>query len=194
MFTPRWILSALFLTALSSTTGCVADTGESSANIDAEFPTLTTADADPDAEPEGYAISCRMAGTMTFNPPLTLSNTATTVSLSGTLSACVDATTNNIITGGAATATLTGTASKLTADLSGEVSLTYTLAGGGTLTHTQGVTCLVGAIGVYSCVGVVIDADGETAAEITPVVPATQFLGGPTSQVTFVDAGAAGVR
>ncbi|WP_437915023.1 hypothetical protein WME73_05780 [Sorangium sp. So ce302] len=187
MLTPRWILSALFLTALSSTTGCVADTGESSANIDTEFPTLTTADADPDAESEDYTISCIMAGTMTFDPPLTLSNTATTVSLSGTLSACVDASANYVITGGAATATLTGTASKLTADLSGAVSFTFTLAGGGTLTRTQGVTCLVGAIGVYSCEGVVIDADGEAVVEITPVVPATQFLGGPTSQVTFVD-------
>jgi hypothetical protein len=187
MLSLKWILSALFLTALSSTTGCVAGTGESRANIDSEFPKLTTADADP----ESYLISCRMAGTMAFDPPLTLSTTATTVALSGTLSTCVDASTNPyVITGGTTTATLTGTASKLTADFSGEVSTTYNLAGGGTLTHTQEVTCLVGAIGVYSCVGVFIDEDlNESVDEITPVVPATQFLGGPTSQVTFVDAG-----
>jgi hypothetical protein len=192
MLSTKWILSALFLTALSSTTGCVAGTGESRANIESEFPKLTTADADP----EEHVTSCRIDGTMAFDPPLTLSTTATTVALSGTLYLCVDVSTNPYaITGGTATATLTGTASKLTANLSGEVSLTYNLAGGGTVTRTQEVTCLVGAIGVYSCEGVIIDEDlNVSEVEITPVVPATQFLGGPTSQVTFVDAGARAVR
>ncbi|WP_437915027.1 hypothetical protein WME73_05805 [Sorangium sp. So ce302] len=187
MSSVKWILSAIVPTAFSSTTGCVAGTGESSANVDSEFPMLTTADADM----VGHNISFRMAGTMAFEPPLTLSTKATTVALSGELSTCLDVSTNPyVITGGAATATLTGTASKLVADLSGEVSLTFNLDGGGTVTRTQDVTCLVGEVGIYSCEGIVIDEElNESIVEITPVVPATQFLGGPTSQVTFFDAG-----